>query len=361
MKNLLKRNKKNIFNGMFLIILFMITLYYVFHGSGDSLSEVWAKMQMADPVWVVLSVIFIVLFIYGESHIIHYLFGTFGIKTRRFTCFLYSCAGFFFSCITPSASGGQPMQVYYMKRNRIPIPFATVILMIITITYKAVLVAVGVWLMLFDRTFINERLDGIRFVFYLGIILNIICIAAMLILVFNNRLATNICSMVIRVLERLHIMKSDNQRIDRLNDAMEVYRRTAAYLKKHVLVVFKVFVITILQRTAYFFTTYFIYRSFGLKGTGMYTVVMLQAVISLSVDMLPLPGGMGISEALFRVIYLPVFGSNLITAGLVLSRSVSFYTELFVSAVFTMFAHIYIGRFTKKEIVGVDDFNIDYR
>ena len=54
----------------------------------------------------------------------------------------------------------------------------------------------------------------------------------------------------------------------------------------------------------------------------MYTVVMLQAVISLSVDMLPLPGGMGISEALFRVIYLPVFGSNLITAGLVLSRSV---------------------------------------
>lgn len=213
----------------------------------------------------------------------------------------------------------------------------------------------------FDRTFINERLDGIRFVFYLGIILNIICIAVMLILVFNNRLATNICSMVIRVLERLHIMKSDNQRIDRLNDAMEVYRRTAAYLKKHVLVVVKVFFITILQRTAYFFTTYFIYRSFGLKGTGMYTVVMLQAVISLSVDMLPLPGGMGISEALFRVIYLPVFGSNLITAGLVLSRSVSFYTELFVSAVFTMFAHIYIGRFTKKEIVGVDDFNIDYR
>ena len=47
MKNVLKRNKKNILNGMFLIILFMITLYYVFHGSGDSLSEVWAKMQMA--------------------------------------------------------------------------------------------------------------------------------------------------------------------------------------------------------------------------------------------------------------------------------------------------------------------------
>ena len=64
MKNVLKRNKKNIFNGMFLIILFMITIYYVFHGSGDSLSEVWAKMQMADPVWVVLSVVYCVIYIW---------------------------------------------------------------------------------------------------------------------------------------------------------------------------------------------------------------------------------------------------------------------------------------------------------
>lgn len=104
-------------------------------------------MQMADPVWVVLSVIFIVLFIYGESHIIHYLLEHLVSGHVDSPAFIFVCR-FFFSCITPSASGGQPMQVYYMKRNRIPIPFATVILMIITITYKAVLVAVGVWLML---------------------------------------------------------------------------------------------------------------------------------------------------------------------------------------------------------------------
>ncbi len=74
----------------------------------------------------------------------------------------------------------------------------------------------------------------------------------------------------------------------------------------------------------------------------MYTVVMLQAVISLSVDMLPLPGGMGISEALFRVIYLPVFGSNLITAGLVLSRSVSFLYRAFCQcSIYNVCAYIH--------------------
>ena len=352
MKQFLNRNKKNIFNALLLVLMFVLTVYYVFHGSEDSLSEVWAKMHMAKPIWLLLSVYFIILFIYGESHIIHYLLKTFGIKARRFTCFLYSCAGFFFSCITPSASGGQPMQIYYMKRNRIPIPVATVILMIVTITYKAVLVAVGLWLVIFDRTFICERLDGILFVFYLGIFLNVVCITTMLILVFHNRLATNICLTIIKISEKLHIVRYKKGRIENIEASMDVYRKTAAYFKKHIIVVIRVFAITILQRFAYFFTTYFIYRSFGLSGTDMYTVVMLQAVISLSVDMLPLPGGMGISEALFNIIYLPVFGADMLTAGVVLSRSLSFYTELLVSAVFTIFAHIYIGRFTKKETKG---------
>lgn len=351
MKQFLKKNKKNIFNAVFLVLMFGVTIYYVFRGSDDSLSEVLLKMQMAKPGWLLLAAVFIVLFIYGESYIIHYLLRTFGIRARRFTCFLYSCAGFFFSCITPSASGGQPMQVYYMKRNKIPVPVATVILMIITITYKAVLVAVGVWLLIFDRTLIDQRLGDILFVFYLGIFLNIVCIAVLLILVFNNRLATNISLWIMGLLERLHIMKYRKDRIENFLASMYVYRRTAAYFKSHISVVIKVFGVTILQRFAYFFTTYFIYRSFALSGTSMYTVVMLQAVISVSVDMLPLPGGMGISEALFNVIFLPVFGAELLTAGMILSRSFSFYIELFVSAAFTIFAHIYIGRFTKKEAI----------
>ena len=114
MKDFLKRNKQNIFNAAFLILIFAFTLYYVFNGTDGNLTDMWEKMQMADKRWLMLAVVFIVLFIYGESHIINYMLKTFGIRTRRFSCFLYSCVGFFFSCITPSATGGQPMQIYYM-------------------------------------------------------------------------------------------------------------------------------------------------------------------------------------------------------------------------------------------------------
>ena len=64
--------------------------------------------------------------------------------------------------------------------------------------------------------------------------------------------------------------------------------------------------------------------------------------------MLPLPGGMGISETLFLKIFPPVFGSALLLPAMVLSRGLGYYGELLVSAVFTIVAQLTIGN-TKRE------------
>ena len=61
--------------------------------------------------------------------------------------------------------------------------------------------------------------------------------------------------------------------------------------------------------------------------------------------MLPLPGGMGISETLFLNIFVPVFGSCLLP-GMVLSRGLGYYGELLISAFFTVVAQLTIGQKT---------------
>lgn len=155
----------------------------------------------------------------------------------------------------------------------------------------------------------HQYLGSILPVFYLGVGLNVFCCILMLILVFHPALAKNIMLTCLKFLVKLHIMKDKPERMEKLSSSMDMYNATAAYLKKHIGVIVNVILITFAQRAALFFVTYFVYRSFGLHGAGIYNVVMLQAVISVSVDMLPLPGGMGISEQLFLAIFVPVFGS----------------------------------------------------
>ena len=171
---------------------------------------------------------------------------------------------------------------------------------------------------------------------------------AILILVFHPALARTILVLGLKIVEKLHLMKRKESRLKKLEASMEVYQNTAAYLGTHKMVLVNVLAITFAQRFALFAATWFVYRAFHLSGISFIAIVLLQAVISVSVDMLPLPGGMGISETLFLKIFPPVFGSTLLLPAMVLSRGLGYYGELLVSAVFTIVAQLTIGN-TKRE------------
>ena len=338
----MENKKKTIFNVVFLLVVFVGTIYGVFYG--EDLGEIAQIIKTVNPLWLIPGVVCVVVFIWGESIIIYYMMHTLGIRLKKRTCFLFSSVGFFFSCITPSASGGQPAQIYYMKKEKIPIPVSTLVLMIVTITYKLVLVVIGVALTIFGQGFIHAYLWNVRHVFYLGTALNVFCVTAMLILVFHPVLARDIMVKGLALIEKMHLMKPRRSRLEKLESSMDQYRATAVYLKEHIKVLIEVFGITVFQRFALFAATWFVYRAFGLSGTSAVVIVILQGTIAVAVDMLPLPGGMGISEQLFLRIFLPIFGSQLLLPGMILSRGLGYYTELFISAIFTIVANFTIGR-----------------
>lgn len=342
----MQTKKKVWFNAVFLIVVFLLTLYGVFHG--EDLGAMMDAIRNADIRWLIPGICFVVFFIWGESIIIWYMMRSFQIHLKKRICFLFSSVGFFFSCITPSASGGQPMQIYYMKKEKIPIPVSTVILMIVTITYKLVLVVIGLGILIFGRGFLHQYLEGILPIYYLGLALNIFCVTFMTALVFHPVLAEKILDFGREWMEKLHLMRRKEERIKKLRESMEVYRETAAYLGAHKRVIFNVIVITFIQRMALFAVTWFVYLAFGLSSASMWDVIFLQAVISVSVDMLPLPGGMGISEKLFLTIFAPVFGNVLLSA-MVLSRGLGYYSQLLISAVFTAVMQIRTMMHVRKD------------
>ena len=59
------------------------------------------------------------------------------------------------------------------------------------------------------------------------------------------------------------------------------------------------FVVTLIQRLIHFSITYLVYRAMGLSALGFIDVVAFTECYFELVDMLPLPGGMGISKAYF--------------------------------------------------------------
>ena len=77
----MKKIKEVIFNGAFLLIVFVLTIYGVFHG--EDLGAMMDAIRSADKRWLVPGLALVAFFIWGESIIIWYMMRSYGNKTKK--------------------------------------------------------------------------------------------------------------------------------------------------------------------------------------------------------------------------------------------------------------------------------------
>ena len=77
-------------------------------------------LAQVRPGWLVLGLGLMLAFVGCEAMCSRLILGRLGHKTCYRRCLGYSFVGFYVSAITPSSTGGQPAQVYYMSKDNIP-------------------------------------------------------------------------------------------------------------------------------------------------------------------------------------------------------------------------------------------------
>ena len=239
--------KKNVLNIAFLLLLFVLTLWLIFRD--QDLGPIIETLRSVPVGYILIGLVLVVCYVCGESVIIKYLLHAVKIKAPLFNCIRYSFVGFFFSCITPSATGGQPAQIYYMKKQGIDIPTATIVLMLVTIEYKFVLVFIGLGLAAFGQGLVQTLTREAQFYLYLGLGLNVFCVIFMSFLVFLPDTAKYLIVKGFLLLQKLHIMKNKNNRMERLEASMDNYKRASVFLKENKLVIVNTTLITFAQRS----------------------------------------------------------------------------------------------------------------
>lgn len=341
-----KKFKKFVLNAISLVFCIGITLIYVFHN--EDIDEIKSYIKDANWFFWIIGAVFVLIFILGESVIFKYLLSALGYRESLWNCSLYSFVGFFFSCVTPSASGGQPMQAWFMKRNGVPVHSSTLALLIVTINYKAVLLIYGFGLIIFKPAGIYGMLSDAMPWIYLGLALNVVVVLLMITLAIKPKVTETIVMWIFGSLSKIFKKRKFYIIEKKAEKAMKDYAVRSKNLMKHKALMARVLGITFLQRTVLFFVTYLVIVSFGYTGIGPLTTTWLQGLISLAVDMLPLPGGMGVSEYIFNLIFRPVLGSGLTTPALIVSRGLAYYTQLIISAIMTVVAYIVIFGWRQK-------------
>ncbi|MDE6219778.1 MAG: flippase-like domain-containing protein [Lachnospiraceae bacterium] len=181
-------NKKNvrrlIVNAGIFAVVMALTFQSVFRN--QNFAEIADAVGQMSREYLAASVFLAVFFVAGEGCMICYLLKGIGERTTLPRCISYSFVGFFFSGITPSATGGQPMQLYYMKRDGNSLSAASVVLMTVAIIYKLVLVLIGIGILLFWGAPLRNYLQAYYGLYFLGLCLNVVLVVVLLMVMFSQ-------------------------------------------------------------------------------------------------------------------------------------------------------------------------------
>lgn len=321
--------RKYVGSVLFLCLLIGITIYVLVEN--NDMRAVAAAMVRADQRWILAGVVTALFFVAAEGSIICYLLRAIGQNVPLLKCVSWSFIGFFFSGITPSATGGQPAQLFYMKKAGLPLTDSTPVLMVVAVLYKFVLAVLGLFIAIFCHKQLGAYFQGYYWLFYLGIGLNAVLVIILVWVMVTPVWAEKAALFLEGLLVKIKLLHPKEERKERLREAVARYGMVVRFFQQNPRKIVVATGMTLVQRSSLFFLTWLIYRAMGLEGVSLIWIMVLQATVYIAVDMLPFPGSAGISELVYAAVFASVFSGSDLAASMCISRGISFYLVLLVS------------------------------
>ena len=331
-----------VLNILFMIVILGFTFYALLRG--EDIGDIFQAIRRADKSWLVFAVGCAVLYLLLQAASLKIIMHSLGAAMGFIQSVKYTFICFLFNAITPSASGGQPMQIYYMRQDGIPVGASTMALLFWTILYKVALLLIEGFVYLFHRNFLHHYLGRYYWLFLLGIGVTFVSILLYSVVVFSKNGAKNLAYAGTWICHKLRIIRKKEKFLKRLDSTLEIYQEGAVYMRSHWEVVLAVLLVTLVQRISYFAVTWFVCLALGQHQCSAGEVIMLQSFVSVCIDILPFPGGVGANESFFVTIFKKVMKKKTAFSAMFLSRGASFYVLLVFSAVITILAQVKVVR-----------------
>ncbi len=323
--------KRKIFSLLFIAATLGLIVFIAF--SNSDLTDAWQALFTMKIQWLFCAFLGWFGYMFFDMLGLHFF-----LRKQKYPISLGSATyitllGFYYANITPGSSGGQPMQVYYMSKRKIPVPIATSALSIKFLALQIMVVIMSTVLWVCNTAYVNTQLTaGAKWFIYIGYGINFLSIPLILLVALHRPLVQAIILFFVRVGSKLHIIKRPEDRIVRIEAGMDMYHMSILRLMKYPRRIVGQLLFAALSLLSLMSIPLSVYRAFGLGGTHWYELLTLSFLLYLSASYTPLPGASGAQEGGFLLFFVGAFTKGTVGLALLVWRFFAYYLFLLVGA-----------------------------
>lgn len=253
----------------------------------------------------------------------------------------------YYDNITPLGSGGQPFEIYYLRKKGIPVGVASGVPLVSYALDRIAFVFVAfVVIIAYGFSGIEESIV-LKILCVIGLVINAAIPLALLFFSVMPKTAEKLAGFVAKIAKAIHLTKDAEKLKGKLTGSIREYAECISYfVKKSKGRMILGFVLSILYFLSLYSLPYFVIRMSGNHDIGWGKMYSLCVICYTTVAMLPTPGSSGGAELSFRSIFANYLLGGTLFWGIMSWRFFSYYLSIFVGLVLIIGQSIF--KFTRK-------------
>lgn len=330
----MKERTKKILN--FALIFGTLAIVLLIGASDQDIGGAIAALRRIDIKWILLSIAAFFGFLACDALSIWYCLRRQGYHYSLLYSMFVSITGQYYSNITPGASGGQPMQVYYLHKKNIPVGTATSALVVRFFSFQFMLSVIATILWIAHGAYVAEHIGDKMWILIVGYVYNGVMVSFVLLLAVNKAVVGFLMEKIIRLGAGLHLIRSPESVKTKWFEVLDNFNSGILMLGRRPLDIMIQLLLGGAQLMSLMTIIYFVYRGLGLQGASYGELVAVDVMEYVSAAYAPLPGASGAQEGVFSWYFGRIFEGELTLAALLLWRFFTYYLSLIVGAIVTV-------------------------
>ena len=326
-----EKKKKKIPWSMLYIAATMIAVL-LFGLFNRQFGNVFRTISNLTPGFLSLGVAVSLVYFLFEGEIFRLLLRSQGYRISVGQGLKNALLGLYYSYITPSSTGGQPMQAAYLLRDdKIPVGISTAALIIKFMCFQCAFVLVSVVSFVGMYGNLSANNPGIIPFIVLGLIING-CSILFFASLFYKPVLHVLCRFAKWLVGRFSFLRKRTGllgSIDRFEADFSSY--TDDFQGKQKSLIAGV-LLSIPQFILQMSVIYFIFRAFGDHNVSYLEIVAVQSLLQVSVSFMPMPGASGAQEIGFSSFFRNYFVNDDLYAAVMVWRFFTYYLVVIAGA-----------------------------
>lgn len=317
-----------------IIILIVISIFIMYLVLKDDFNEILNYLSSVNIFWILISILFMFINILFQSLSVHCFLKEIKPDYKFLDTYMLMFSALFFNAITPFSSGGQPFQMYLLKKQGVKLTDSGNVLLQNFFTFQLALTIMGTFSIIMNYFFGILPKDSIlKKIVLIGYIINVAVLLLLLFLSRAKKTNTQVFNKIFDFVFGFKFIKNRDSLRRKASEKIDDFYNSAVYFKNNTKNLIKSLLYNLLSLISLYLIPVFIFYSIGeFASINAFESIVALGYTYLIGSFIPAPGGAGGLEYAFMQFFQSFTVGATLSAIMILWRFVTYYLGMILGS-----------------------------